>query len=99
MAKQPKTYTAPHPVFVDRQYHRANRPFTTAAPKGDDWEEVSRVERAAFAAQESIPGDVALEGLDLSSLRAIAAEKRVPSDGLSKAKLIDAIKAANEPKL
>lgn len=99
MAKQPKTYRAPHPVYVDRQYHKANRTFTTAAEKGEGWEEVSVAEKAASDAQDPIPGDVPLESLNLSSLRALAAERHVDSTGLSKPDLIDAIKAANEPKL
>lgn len=99
MAKQPKTYTAPHPVQVDGQYYKPNRPFTTAAPKGEQWEEVKPVDRAAADAAEKIPGDVPLERLDLSALKAVAIEKHVNPTGLSKAKLIDAIKAANEPKL
>lgn len=99
MANQPKTYTAPHDVYVDRQYHRAGRPFSTAAAKGKDWEVVGPVERAAADAADPIPGDVPLESLSLDGLKAVAIEKRVNPTGLSRAKLIDAIKAANEPAL
>jgi len=99
MAKQPKTYTAPHPVYVDRQYFKANRPFSTTAEKGENWEELSKVEQRVADAQQDIPGDVPLETLDLAGLRAVAVEKRVNPEGLSKKDLITAIKAASESKL
>ncbi len=99
MAKQPKTYTAPHPVYVDRQYHKANHPFTTAADKGEDWEELNKVEKAVADAQEDIPGDAPLDDLEINGLRAVAVEKHVNSKGLSKKELITAITAANEPRL
>jgi hypothetical protein len=100
MAKQPKTYVAPHPVYVDRQYHKANRPFTTAAKKGDDWEEVGAVERAVSIAQDPIPPDQSVDDLSPAALEAVASEKRVPTKGLKGRKqVIAAVKAANEPAL
>lgn len=98
MTTQPKTYTSTQPVDLgDEGYYRAGQPFTTAKPKGDTWEEVSKVEKAVLDAQQEIKGDVPLEALDLSALRAFAATKGVNPKGLGKDDLITAIKAADDP--
>ena len=100
MAKQPKTYVSTQPVYVNAMYHPAGEPFVTDAPKGEHWKDISPADASALqASADDIPADQSLETLSLGALQALAAEKRVKSDGLSKAKLIDAIKAANEPRL
>ncbi len=99
-ADNPKTYKAPHDVFVDGQYVKAGVPFTTTAEKGEKWEDISKAEKAAAeAAQPGAPMDPPLENLDLPALRAVAFDKNVNSEGLGKKDLIAAIKAANEPRL
>lgn len=96
----PKTYTSDVAVFVDGNLVKAGVPFTTSAPKGKSWESVNKSEQAAIeASQPGAPSDISLETLDLSALRALAATKKVDSDGLSKKALITAIKAADEPRL
>ena len=37
---EPKSYTAPHPVYTGGLLTRAGDVFVTSAPKGDDWEEI-----------------------------------------------------------
>jgi len=100
MATQPKTYTAPHAVYVDNRLYAAGEPFTTAAVKGEKWEHVDAGEKAAAeAASKTITVQPSLEDLDIAALRALAAEKSVNSTGLSKKDLIAAIKAADDPHL
>lgn len=99
MAKA-KTYVSTQPVFTGGKYHHAGEPFVTDAPKGENWEAIGEDEASALqASADDIPADQSLEELPLAALQALAAEKRVKSAGLSKAKLIDAIKAADEPRL
>lgn len=38
----PKTYRATATVYVDERYIREGEIFTTAAPKGETWEEVKQ---------------------------------------------------------
>lgn len=100
MAKQPKSYVSNQPVYQGGVYTPAGEPFVTDAPKGEGWKEINPAEASALQASvDEIPADQSLDDLSLSALQAIAAEKRVNSQGLSKAKLIDAIKAADEPRL
>lgn len=97
---QPKTYKSTQPVFTGGKYYQPGKPFVTDAPKGENWEAIGEDEASVLqAAADQIPADQSLDGLSLPALQALAAEKRVKSDGLSKAKLIDAIKAADEPRL
>lgn len=100
MAKQPKTYVSTQPVYVNSTYTPAGEPFVTDAPKGENWKAIGEDEASALqASADEIPADQSLDELPLAALQALAAEKRVKSAGLSKAKLIDAIKAADEPRL
>lgn len=100
MTKNPKTYTAPHAAFVDGHLFKAGEPFTTAAEKGEKWDEINKKEKAAIeASQPGAPADPPLETLDLSALKAVAVTKHVNPQGLDKKALIDAIKAADEPRL
>jgi hypothetical protein len=97
MSAQPKTYTAPHAVYVDNRLYAAGEPFTTASVKGDKWEAVDAGEKAAAeAASKIITVQPSLEDMDITVLRALATEKSVNSSGLSKKDLITAIKAADE---
>ncbi len=102
MAKQPKTYTSPIPVYVDNVLYPAGDPFTTNAPKGSTWKEVkSAAERRALESSGDFGGgDVPLESMTPDALKALAATKNVNTADLkSKKDLITAIKAANEPSL
>lgn len=99
------TYVSPEPVY-DKYgvYHNPGTPFTTDAKPNDNWEKVTGGEKAALeASSKVIDVQPALEDLDLSALRALAATKNVAVtvDGkdLSKKDLITAIKAADEPAL
>lgn len=100
MAKQPKTYTAPHPVYTGGVYYKPGQPFTTAEDAGEKWESIDGGEKAAIeASDKSVHNDVNLDDMDLPALRAFAATKKVASMGLGKKDLITAIKAADEPAL
>lgn len=99
MSKKPKTYTSTMPAYVDGKYYQPGEPFVTDAPKGKDWSEISKVEKAAADAAQDDPGDPPLEKLSLEALKAVAVTKKVNPEGLNKGELITAIKAANEPKL
>ncbi|MCW2405039.1 hypothetical protein M2336_001668 [Sphingobium sp. B1D7B] len=97
--EQPKSYKAPHDVYVGGKYYKAGEIFVTTEPKGDKWEDVGKAEKAATDAEQPIPGDAPIESLDLAALKALAATKHVNPEGMNKKDLIAAIKAANEPKL
>jgi hypothetical protein len=100
MAKQPKTYVAPHAVYTGGKLYNPGEPFTTADKAGKEWDSIDKGEKAAIeAAQPGVPADVPLEKLSHQALEAVAASKNVNPTGLSKADLITAIKAANEPTL
>lgn len=97
---QPKTYKSTQPVFTGGKYYQPGEPFVTDAPKGENWEAIGEDEASALqASMDQIPADQSFEEMPLAALQALAAEKRVKSAGLSRAKLIDAIKAADEPHL
>jgi hypothetical protein len=101
MAKQPKSYTAPHPVFTDGQYFKAGEVFVTADTKGEQWEEVTTAEKRAIESSQGIleAGDAPIDNLSIAALQALAVEKRVNPEGLSKKQLVSAIRAADEPRL
>lgn len=100
MSKQPVTYTAPHAVYVDETLHPAGEPFVTTSEPGAKWERISKGEKAAAdASSKLVNTQPDLESLDLSALKALAATKNVESKGLSKADLVTAIKAVDEPAL
>lgn len=99
--KNPKSYTAPHDVYVEKQYFKAGEPFVTDEPKGELWEEKSPKEvHQIEASTEKVPNDPPLEGLSVEALKAVAVTKNVNvTDLKTKDDLITAIKAANEPRL
>lgn len=100
MAKNPKSYVADRDVYVDHKYYKVGEPFVTTAPKGDGWEEKTPEEvHIIEASVNQFPADPPLEGLGLEALRAVAVTKNVNTTDLSKKQLIDAIKAADEPRL
>lgn len=94
-----KIYKSTQPVYIGSVYYKPGEPFTTDAAKGKDWTEVTKKEKAAFDAEQPIPGDPPLESLSLEALKAVAVTKHVNPEGLNKKDLITAIKAANEPSL
>lgn len=100
MTKSSKSYVSKGPVYVGNRYYKAGEPFVTDQPKGDDWEEVTAKEVAAIeASTDRVPDDANLEAANKDALQAVAIMKHVNIVGLDKAGLIDAIKAAYEPKL
>lgn len=100
MAKNPKSYTAPEGVYTGGRLYAAGEVFVTDQEPNDNWKAVGKTEKAALdAADKTQHGDAPLEGIGLSGLRALAADKRVNHKGLSEAELITAIKAADEPAL
>lgn len=100
MAKQPKTYIAPHAVYTGGRMYAAGEPFVTADEPGEQWETVTKGEAAAAtAAQKGPPDDVPLDALSGDALKAFAATKGVNPKGLSDKDLRTAIAAADEPAL
>lgn len=104
MANKVYTYTSPEPVYVDGIYHDAGKPFTTAAEPNENWDKLDAGEKAAIeASDKTLDVQPALEELDLAALKGLAASKNVQTTAggkaLSKAELITAIKAADEPAL
>ena len=54
MAKQPKTYTAPHPVYTGGKLYNPGERFTTYDRPGKEWNDTSRRGRAM--ADAAMPG-------------------------------------------
>lgn len=98
---QPRTYVAPHQVYTGGALVDPGVPFTTMEPRGAQWEYADPKERAADEAARKGPhGDVDLDKLDISALKAVAASKGVDlGEAKSKADIITVIKAADEPAL
>lgn len=69
---QPKSYRATETVYVDGVIYKAGETFVTAAPKGETWESVSQVEKAAADAGKEIKDDVDYSKLKGSALQAAA---------------------------
>jgi hypothetical protein len=88
----PKTYKAPHDVYVDGVYVRANTPFTTSSPKGKEWERVGPVEKAAAQAADPLTHDDAnLDDVkDPKILTAVALARNIP---IGEAKTADDIRS------
>lgn len=96
----PKSYTAPEDVYQGGKFYKAGEPFVTADEPNDNWKEIHpKTMHIIEASTNPIPTDPPLEGLGVEALRAVAVTKHVNTDGLSKKQLIDAIKAADEPRL
>ena len=95
-----KAYTADRDVYQDNVYTKAGEVFVTNAPKGEGWTERKPAEVAAIEASTNlVPDQPSLEAASKSALQAVAIIKNVSIVGLDKPELIDAIKAANEPRL
>jgi hypothetical protein len=100
MSKNPVTYTSPETVYQGGKLIPPGEPFSTVDEPNDNWEKVSKVEvAAAVASDKTVHPDVNFDAMGVAELRAVAADKKVPFDGLSKKDLITAIKAADEPAL
>ena len=98
--QQPKAYTAPHDVYTAGIFTKAGEPFVTDAPKGEGW--IEKTPDEAHAIESSLnqaPADPPLESLGIEALKAVAVTKNINVTGMDKAKLITAIKAANDPNL
>lgn len=100
MTDKVKTYVADRDVYVEQQYFKAGVPFATSDKPGEGWDELKPAEAQAISASvEQVPADAPLEELGVEALRAVAVTKHVNVAGMSKKQLIDAIKAADEPRL
>jgi hypothetical protein len=97
--KNPVAYTAPHAVYVDGVYAKPGEVFVTADTPGEKWEKVTTAEKAAIEASQPLHGDPPIEGLSQPALEAVAVVKGVNPTGVKGKKLVDAIKAADEPRL
>lgn len=96
-AGTPKTYRATADGYDGTRLIRTGEIFTTDITKGSWMEPVgadsAAEEAAAIAADPSNRADPDYENLPLASLKAIAAEKGVPHDGLSAKDLAAALRA------
>jgi hypothetical protein len=99
MAKQPKAYTAPHEVYTGGKLYKTGEVFVTDEPKGNEWEPVDGVEKAANIAADPLRhDDVNLDTMDASGLKAYAASLGVDvGDAKSAKDLKEIIRAANDP--
>lgn len=92
-------YRALAAVYVDGVLHKEGETFVTDEPKGEQWEPVNPVQKAAAeASSEGEHGDVNLEALSVSELKAYAASLGVNLGEAKTAKdIITVIKAADDP--
>ena len=101
MAKA-KTYRAIERGYDGKKLREVGEIFTTDIEKGSWMEEVGddgkAIQAAEIAASQSERADPDYESLNKTALTAIAAEKGVPHDGLTKAELVDALNAVNRGK-
>lgn len=100
---QAKTYRAIERGYDGKRLREPGDVFTTDIPKGTWMEEIDAktgkaIEAAEIAASQSERADPDYESLNKTALTAIAAEKGVPHDGLTKAELVDALNAVNRGK-
>lgn len=68
-----KAYQATEAVYVDGVLYKAGEVFATDKPKGETWEPVNAVEKAAVEAGKQIKDDVDYSKLKGPALRASAA--------------------------
>ncbi len=98
MADKPVAYRATEPVYVDGTLFKAGETFVTASPKGETWETVTPMEKAAAEAAKPIKDDVNLEALDVAALKGHAASLGINlGEAKSKADIITVIKAYDDP--
>ena len=97
-AKNPVTYKAPHEVYTGGKLYLPNEPFTTAEPKGKEWERISPAEKnAAIAADPQRHDDADLTKLDVGQLKAVAAARNIETGDVdSEPELIAIINAASD---
>lgn len=97
---QPKSYRATETVYVDGVLYKAGETFVTAQPKGETWEPIGAVEKAAADAGKEIKDDVDYSKLSTTELKATAAALglNVPA-GASKQDVLDIIAARDIPQL
>lgn len=102
MAKKPnpKPYTSTQDVYVGGKYHKAGHVFVTDEEPADHWTEHKPAEAQAIdQAVKDIPVQPPLENLDKAALQALAVDRHINVDGMSKQQMIDAIKSWNDPTL
>jgi hypothetical protein len=96
--KNPKAYTAPHDVYLDKVFTKAGDVFVTDEEPADSWVEHTPEEAHIIdASTRQFPADPPLEDLDMAALKAMAVTKNINTVGMTKKQLIDAIKAWNDP--
>lgn len=97
-AKQPVAYTASVAVYVDGVVYKAGETFVTDKPKGETWDEVNPVEKAAADAGKPVKDDIDLNAMSASELKAYAASLGVNvGEASSKADLMAVIAAHDDP--
>lgn len=100
MANQPKTYRATEAVYVDGVLYKPGETFVTASRKGETWEDISPVEKAAADAGKEIRDDVDYSKLSLSELKATAAALGVNlGEATSKTDILAVLAARDIPQL
>jgi hypothetical protein len=97
---KPVAYTSSEPVYIEGTFFKAGETFVTGMPKGDTWDELDPVEKAAADAGKQIKDDLNLDSMTVPALQALAASKGINlGDVKSKDDIITVIKAADEPTL
>lgn len=97
-----QSYKSAQPVMLNKQgqYVKPGEVFVTDETPADHWEKVTPKEAAAIeVSTDPVPDDANLEAASKYALEAVAIIKHVNIVGLDKQGLIEAIKAAYEPKL
>ena len=92
-------YRALAAVYVDGVLYKEGETFATAQEKGDFWEPIDPVQKAAAeAANPQRHDDVNLDNLDVSGLKAYAASLGVDvGQAKTKADIITVIRAVDDP--
>lgn len=97
---KPIAYTSTEGVYVDGTLFKAGEVFVTDKPKGSTWDEVDAKDRAAANAANPIKGDINLDTMDATALKAYAASKGIDvGTAKSEKDLKTVIRAADEPTL
>ena len=79
MAKQPKTYTAPHAVYTGGKLYNPGERFTTYDRPGKEWNDLSRRGKAmADAAVPVTPPEAPDEGMTVAALHVVAVNDLAP---------------------
>lgn len=101
MATKLKTFRSAEYAQVDGRLFPPGTPFTTAQKPAKGWEEINAAEAAAASGSQPMgSGAPALDSLSPDALKALAVERGVNIDGLTKkADIITALNASYEPHL